>query len=66
MPTTSVGDDLRGRGGWQQAIAATHHSPFAVGGARWHNPQYEGPADTVYGGSIGARCSSALVCLTKP
>jgi GT2 family glycosyltransferase len=37
-------------GGWQQAIAAAHHTPFAVGGARWHNPQYEGPADTVYGG----------------
>jgi hypothetical protein len=34
----------------QQAIAATHHSPFSVGGARWHNPDYEGPADTVFGG----------------
>ncbi|HEV2208269.1 MAG TPA: glycosyltransferase family 2 protein [Verrucomicrobiae bacterium] len=32
------------------AIAAAHHSPFSVGGARWHNPQYEGPADTVFGG----------------
>ncbi len=36
--------------GWQSAIAAAHHSPFAVGGARWHNPTYEGPADTVFGG----------------
>ncbi len=37
--------------GWtQQAIAAAHHSPFSVGGARWHNPEYEGPADTVFGG----------------
>jgi glycosyltransferase involved in cell wall biosynthesis len=34
----------------QQAIAAAHHSPFSVGGARWHNPNYEGPADTVFGG----------------
>ena len=34
----------------QRAIAAAHHSPFAVGGARWHNPDYEGPADTVFGG----------------
>src|SRR5438552_1613745 len=34
----------------QQAIAAAHHSPFSVGGARWHNPDYEGPADTVFGG----------------
>jgi len=34
----------------QRAIAAAHHSPFAVGGARWHNPDYEGLADTVFGG----------------
>jgi len=34
----------------QGAIAAAHHSPFSVGGARWHNPNYEGPADTVFGG----------------
>jgi len=34
----------------QKAIAAAHHSPFAVGGARWHNPIYEGPADTLFGG----------------
>jgi len=34
----------------QRAIAAAHHSPFSVGGARWHNPNYEGPADTVFGG----------------
>lgn len=34
----------------QQAIALAHHSGFSVGGARWHDPQYEGPADTVFGG----------------
>jgi glycosyltransferase involved in cell wall biosynthesis len=34
----------------QRAIAAAHHSPFSVGGARWHDPTYEGPADTVFGG----------------
>jgi succinoglycan biosynthesis protein ExoA len=34
----------------QKAIAAAHHSPFAVGGARWHDTDYEGPADTVFGG----------------
>jgi glycosyltransferase involved in cell wall biosynthesis len=34
----------------QRAIAAAHHSPFSAGGARWHNPNYEGPADTVFGG----------------
>src|SRR5262249_216211 len=32
----------------QKAIAAAHHSPFAVGGARWHDTRYEGPADTVF------------------
>ena len=34
----------------QQAIAAAHHSPFSTGGARWHNPDYVGPAATVFGG----------------
>ena len=34
----------------QHAIAIAHHSPFSVGGARWHNVDYEGPADTVFGG----------------
>ena len=40
----------RGQSRLQRAIAAAHHSPFSVGGARWHNVQYEGPADTVFGG----------------
>lgn len=34
----------------QRAIAAAHHSPFSVGGARWHNTGYEGSVDTVFGG----------------
>lgn len=34
----------------QKAIAIAHHSPFSVGGARWHDAYYEGPADTVFGG----------------
>jgi len=34
----------------QRAAAAAHHSPFSVGGARWHDTDYEGPADTVFGG----------------
>ena len=34
----------------QKAIAAAHHSGFSVGGARWHDVDYEGPADTVFGG----------------
>ncbi|MGH7797802.1 MAG: glycosyltransferase family 2 protein [Candidatus Binatia bacterium] len=40
----------RGETWIQQAIAVAHHSPFSVGGARWHNVSYEGPADTVFGG----------------
>jgi glycosyltransferase involved in cell wall biosynthesis len=31
-----------------RAIAAAFHSPFAVGGARWHQTSYEGPVDTVH------------------
>jgi GT2 family glycosyltransferase len=31
----------------QRAIRAVFHSPFAVGGARSHNPDYEGEVDTV-------------------
>jgi glycosyltransferase involved in cell wall biosynthesis len=34
----------------EKAIAIGHHSRFAVGGARWHDTSYEGPADTVFGG----------------
>jgi glycosyltransferase involved in cell wall biosynthesis len=34
----------------QRAVAAAHHSRFGAGGARWHNPTYEGVADTVFGG----------------
>ncbi len=38
-----------GRSYTQQAIAAAHHSRFSVG-ARWHDTDYEGPAETVFGG----------------
>jgi glycosyltransferase involved in cell wall biosynthesis len=31
----------------ERAIQAVFHSPFAVGGARSHNPEYEGRVDTV-------------------
>jgi glycosyltransferase involved in cell wall biosynthesis len=31
-----------------RAIAAAFHSRVAVGGARWHQPTYEGPVDTVH------------------
>ncbi len=34
----------------QQVIALAHHSALACGGARWRNPYYEGPCDTVFGG----------------
>lgn len=38
----------RGRTYLQRAIAAAFQSPFAVGGARGHKANYEGPVDTVY------------------
>lgn len=31
----------------EKAVAAAYHSPFAVGGARFHDPNYEGYVDTV-------------------
>lgn len=41
---------VEGNGLVQRAIAATFDSPLASGGARWHDAEYEGPADTVFGG----------------
>jgi len=38
----------RGHGLISGAIAAAFQSPFSVGGARGHNPSYEGELDTVY------------------
>jgi glycosyltransferase involved in cell wall biosynthesis len=34
----------------QMAICVAHHHPFSVGGASWHNTNYEGKTDTVFGG----------------
>jgi succinoglycan biosynthesis protein ExoA len=38
----------RGRGYVGRAIAVAFQSSFAVGGARWHQPNHEGPVDTVH------------------
>ena len=38
----------RGEGFVSEAIAVAFQSPFAVGGARGHDPNYEGFLDTVY------------------
>jgi glycosyltransferase involved in cell wall biosynthesis len=35
------------KGYLQTAIAAAYHSPFACGGAKFHDPDYQGPVDTV-------------------
>lgn len=45
----NVGGPARTRphGYWGGAIAAAYHSPLACGGARFHDPDYEGWADTV-------------------
>lgn len=37
----------------QKAVAAAYHSPFAVGGARFHDVEYEGYVDTVTYGCWG-------------
>ncbi|MBL9168113.1 MAG: glycosyltransferase family 2 protein [Verrucomicrobiales bacterium] len=37
----------RAKGYMASAIAAAYHSPFAVGGARFHDPTFEGYLDTV-------------------
>ncbi|MEQ1884899.1 MAG: glycosyltransferase family 2 protein [Bryobacteraceae bacterium] len=37
----------KGNGYWQRAIALAFHSPFFSGGARFHDPQFEGAVDTV-------------------
>ena len=31
----------------ERLFSAAYHSPFSCGGARFHNPDYEGPVDTV-------------------
>jgi succinoglycan biosynthesis protein ExoA len=33
-----------------RAICATHHSKFAVGNSKWHDPTYEGATDAAWGG----------------
>jgi succinoglycan biosynthesis protein ExoA len=38
----------QGTGYMGRAVAAAFQSPFAVGGARGHNPHHIGPVDTVY------------------
>jgi succinoglycan biosynthesis protein ExoA len=45
----NVGGPARTRatGYWGRAIAAAYHSPVACGGARFHDTDYEGWADTV-------------------
>ena len=37
----------KAKGYWQRAIAAAYHSPFSVGGERFHDADYEGELDTV-------------------
>ncbi len=42
----------KGRSNIQKIIAAAYISPFALGGGKFHNENYEGYADTVYLGSF--------------
>lgn len=41
-PARTKAEGLKAR-----AIAAAYHSPFSTGGAKFHDPDYEGPVDTV-------------------
>ncbi len=52
LHTDNVGGPAiaEGDGYVQRSNAASHHSPFSVGGASWHSLEYEGMADTVFGG----------------
>lgn len=47
----------RGKTTKQKVIAAAYHSPFALGGGKFHEEDYEGYADTVF---LGAFRKSAL------
>lgn len=42
----------KGKTNLQKVIAAAYHSPFALGGGKFHNENFEGYADTVYLGSF--------------
>jgi succinoglycan biosynthesis protein ExoA len=48
----------RARGYLQKAISVAYHSPFAVGGARFHDVNYEGYVDTV---TYGCWCKETLL-----
>ncbi len=52
LHTDNVGGPAiaEGDGYLQRSNAASHHSPFSVGGASWHSLEYEGKARTVFGG----------------
>src|SRR6266566_2457617 len=45
-----MGANAEADGYLQRSNAASHHSPFSVGGASWHSLDYEGKARTVFGG----------------
>lgn len=42
----------RGKTTMQKVIAAAYHSPFALGGGKFHDEHYEGYADTVFLGAF--------------
>ena len=55
----------QGTGYIGQAVAASFQSPFAVGGARGHNPHHTGPVDTVYSVVGRVRCLIGLASLMR-
>jgi glycosyltransferase involved in cell wall biosynthesis len=42
----------KGKSNMQKIIAASYYSPFALGGGKFHNENYEGEVDTVYLGAF--------------
>jgi glycosyltransferase involved in cell wall biosynthesis len=49
----------------ERAVADAYHSPFSVGGARFHNEHYEGPVDTVTYGCWRRECFDRLGCFDE-
>lgn len=50
----------KGKTPLQRVVAAAYHSPFALGGGKFHDENYEGYADTVYLGAFKRETLLAL------
>lgn len=55
----------RSQGYFQEANGLTYHSRFSCGGARFHDPNYEGPVDTVTFGCWRKSTLETLGCFDE-